>query len=277
MAYAVLGPSGTFTEEAAWLYWGKNAELLVVDSIPCLFEMVESGRAEGGLVPLENNLAGTIQPTLECLQKRAVFINGEISMTIHQHLMTRHSYRLEDIELLISHPTALLQCEGFIRSHLAGARTEICNSTARAAQMLVAEERRAAAIGNQHSAHLYGLKIISRDIADHSNLTRFIHISRQSGQQGGEKASLVFTLFDRPGALYQVLGIFARQNLNLCKIESRPNRDSSLFSFYVEVEMDSDQELNPLLEELRQSCQECKYLGSFNQLKGVSPIDFPAP
>ena len=268
MSYAVLGPSGTFTEEAAWLYWGKTAELLVVDSIPCLFELVESGRAEGGLVPLENNLAGTIQPTLECLGKRAVFITGEISMAIHQHLMARHAYRLEDIELLISHPTALLQCEGFIRSHLAGARTEICNSTARAAQMLLAEERRAAAIGNQHSAQIYGLKIISRDIADHRNLTRFIHISSQAGQLGGEKASLIFTLLDRPGALYAALGIFARQDLNLCKIESRPNRDSSLFSFYVEVEMDSRQDLSSLLEELGRSCQELKYLGTFSRFEG---------
>lgn len=178
MAYAVLGPRGTFSEEAAYQYWGNSVELCVAQNIPELFYMVENGYAEGALVPVENSLAGDIQLALQCLKSSCVKIAGEIAIPIQQHLMACKNYSLQEIELLISHPAALMQCKQFIEQNLGSVvRVESTDSTAMAAEMLCKVNERAACIGNMRAARLYGLEIIYHDIANNYNITRFIHIS----------------------------------------------------------------------------------------------------
>lgn len=264
MAYAVLGPRGTFSEEAAGAYWGAGVELEVAGTIQEVFKLVESGRVEGALVPIENSLAGTIHPTFEGLQNSEVWIKGELYLPVQQHLLACRRLDLEEVELLISQPVVLLQCENFIKSSLAGVRTEICDSTARAAQILKSESKPAVSIGNSSAAALYDLHIIHPDIAEDNNITRFIHIGRPDRQTGGDKSSIIFSLRDRPGALYDTLGIFARRQLNLGKIESRPSRKHSAeFSFYIEVDLPREAGIEDLLHELGEYCQEVKYLGSY--------------
>lgn len=268
MAYAVLGPRGTFSEEAAQLYWGDAVHLCTADNIPALFALVESGQVEGALVPIDNTMAGSIEPTMDCLAGNHIAISGEISMPIQQHLMACRTYPVEEIELLISQPAALQQCEDFIRQNMPGVRTEIADSTTRAAQLLMSENRPAAAIANRHAAQLYGLQIICSDIAGAGNTTRFIHITQRLEKDQGEKCSLIFSLVDRPGALYEALGVFARRNINMAKIESRPNRRRpASFWFYVELTMMKGRaDRDEMLRELKSYCDSLKYLGSYQTM-----------
>jgi len=274
MAYAVLGPRGTFSEEAARIYWGGGVELEVAGTIQEVFQMVESGRVDGALVPIENSLAGTIHPTFEGLQNTEVWIKGELYLPVQQHLLACRNLALEEVELLISQPVVLLQCEDFIKSSLSGVRTEICDSTARAAQILRSESKPAVSIGNSSAAALYDLRIIYSDIAEDNNVTRFIHIGRPDRKLSGDKSSIIFSLRDRPGALYDTLGIFARRGLNLGKIESRPSRKHSAeFSFYIEVDLSHEAGIEELLSELCEYCQEVKFLGSYVKRAEASRLD----
>jgi prephenate dehydratase len=264
MAYAVLGPRGTFSEKAACLYWGQEVDLHIARNIPELFSMVQNKSVEGALVPLENSLAGSINSTMRALEAAAIQIRGEIAIPIKQHLMARRRYRLEEVELLISQPTALMQCDGFVKSRLADVRTEISDSTARAAQIIKGETRRAVSIGNSHTAKIYDLQIVYRDIADNDNVTRFVHISSEkTNEPEGDKSSMIFSLLDKPGSLCEVLGIFARENMNLSKLESR-NRIKGRYSFYVDVDAGAVA-IRAVLEELKECCDSVKYLGSYKK------------
>ncbi|MGS0764210.1 prephenate dehydratase [Syntrophomonas curvata] len=264
MACAVLGPRGTFSEEAACGYWGKRDDMVVAATISQVFALVGSGAVEEALVPLENSLAGSIKETIQCLQESRIRIRGEMNLTIRQDLMACKQYSLDEIEWLITQPIALLQCQAFIARHLSAVRTEICASTSRAAAMLRQETRKAVSIGNSQTAMIYGLKIICPDIAGEDNVTRFIHIAREKGETKGDKSSIIFSLADRAGALYEVLGIFARRNLNLSKIESYPGRNARAgYNFYIEADTPAGEDLQPVLEEMEPLCRYIKYLGSY--------------
>ncbi|MGI5911635.1 MAG: prephenate dehydratase [Syntrophomonadaceae bacterium] len=273
MTCAVLGPKGSFSEEAALCYWKKRHDLVVTRSIIEVFAMVENGVVEAGMVPIENSRAGSIKATIDYLQESSLTIQGEINLFIEQDLMALKKYGLDEIELLISHPVALTQCERFIHQHLAGVRTEICASTSKAAQMLLKETRRTACIGNKHAAKLYGLEIIYPSIAGDNNITRFIHISRNKRKNAGNKNSIIFTLPDQAGALYKALGVFALENLNLSKIESFTGKNKRAgCNFYIEVDTPDNQDLQPLLEKLEQYCCYVKHLGSYQKAPIVQNV-----
>lgn len=274
MSYGILGPRGTFSEEAALLYWGKGVELKEAGNIPQLFGMVEKGEVEGALVPIDNSRAGSIEPTMECLSQNDVLIAGEISIPVQQHLLSCHCYALDEIELLISQPAALVQCEEFIKEHLPLVRTEIVASTTRAAQLLNSENRKAAAIAHEQAARLYGLRILCPDISGRGNITRFIHISAPERVVQGKKSSLIFTLPDQPGALYRALAVLAERNINMSKIESRPSRyQKGRYWFYIEVATSGEEvEIKELLGELCLYCSNLKYLGSYPAAKSITSI-----
>jgi prephenate dehydratase len=271
MTYAVLGPRGTFSEDAACFYWGEKVNLCTAASITDLFIMVERGEVEGALVPIDNTLAGSINLTMECLEMNSVSIEGEFLLPIKQHLLSCEKYELEEVELLISQPAALIQCDRFIKTYLKGIRTEITDSTARAAKLLSEEPRKAVCIGSIRAAEIYSLIIIRRDIGDENNVTRFIHIARgKNEEKKGDKSSIIFSLPNKPGTLYRALGVFAKRNLNMSKIESRPSsRVKGSFSFYVEFDSPFDHAgLEEVLKELENHCNYIKYLGSYRTIKG---------
>ena len=265
MVCAVLGPHGTFSEEAANRYWGQRDDIMVAASIPQVFTLVESGRVDEALVPLENSLAGTVKATIQCLRNSQLTIQGEILLPIRQDLLGGRRYELGEIELLISQPIALMQCQTFVSKHLPGVRTEICDSTSQAALTIRQETRKAVSIGNRQAANIYGLEIIYPDIAEEGNATRFIHIGRGTKTEG-DKASIIFALPDRAGVLYEVLGVFARRSLNLSKIESYPGQNAGAgYYFYIEVDIPAGEDLQPVLRELQELCSYIKYLGSYRR------------
>ncbi|SHG95182.1 prephenate dehydratase [Thermosyntropha lipolytica DSM 11003] len=268
MRCAVLGPKGTFSEDAALLYWPQAGEIKVAPTIKMLFDQLIQREIDDILVPIDNSYAGSIDSTMQALNDYEVSIHGEIILDIEQCLLANNNYRIEELELLVSHPAALMQCSTFIEENLPDIRTEITGSTARAVQIVKGETRKAVAIGSSYAAELYGMHILCRGIENACNQTRFIHVRRRDKvQYEGDKGSLIFTLPDKPGALYQALEVFARRGINLCKIESRRSgklRDS--FAFYIEFDnLGQDAVLPEILTELGKQSREIKFLGMYSR------------
>ncbi|NLB87678.1 MAG: prephenate dehydratase [Syntrophomonadaceae bacterium] len=267
MVYAVLGPSGTFSEEAANSYWSSDVKLEVVESIQKIFTRLINNEISDALIPLENSQAGTIETSIVCLQKYPVSIQGDLYMPIKQHLMGLEKYDLDEIELLVTQSAVYAQCDDYINKNFPHVRTEVTTSTAKAVQIVKSESRKAAAIANEKAANLYGLQIIEKNIQNDNNITRFIHVSNQKPKLiDADKASMIFSLADYPGSLSKVLQIFAEYNLNLTKIESRPSplcMDS--FSFYIDIDIkDKLAELNDVIVKLEKCCQSVKFFGAYN-------------
>jgi prephenate dehydratase len=224
------------------------------------------------LVPFENSSAGILRNSLAGLTEYPVMIRGEIIVPIEQHLMSPAEYKLTEIELVVTQPAVLAQCAGYLKTNLPEARLEIAESTARAAQMVAAESRKAAAIGPWQAAQNYGLIILASGIQQEDNCTRFLHLSSPgqllSGCVRGDKGSIILELENQPGALYKVLEVFADRNLNLSKIESYPVKTKSGYRFYIEVDMPEDNSMVPdLLEELDNRCSKVTYLGNYKRYR----------
>jgi prephenate dehydratase len=265
MKVAILGPRGTFSEEAAFLF-DKDPDLLLCGDISEIFERVTSGSADFAIVPVENSLEGSIGMTSELLLKEDVKIFKEIILDIRHSLMTLEGTDIGDITEIISHPHALAQCKGLLKE--LNVKTRNFPSTAEAA-MEVAEKdlKGTAAIAPRVAASLYGLKIHREDVQDEDrNQTRFFVISKNDHKRTqNDKTSLIIGLKDRPGALYDALKSFAERNINLTKIESRPSRKAlGDYIFYIDLEGHrEDVAVGDVLEKLKDSTAFLKVLGSY--------------
>lgn len=226
---AYLGPAYTYSHLAAVSRYGQSAELVPVATIAGVFEEVEQGHAQFGVVPIENSTDGRVADSLECLGRQnagsppsfAVQICGEIPLRIHHCLLGRGTR--SEIRRVCSKPQALSQCRNWLATHLPAAKLEPTSSTAEAASLAAAEPD-TAAIGAEQAAVNNGLSILARNIEDNSeNVTRFVVIGRQAADRSGQdKTALVFEAPHQPGALADAMAIFKRHKLNLTWIESFP-------------------------------------------------------
>ncbi len=262
MKVAILGPRGTFSEEAAKKY---NAELVLCSDIEEIFNKVEEGSADLGIVPIENSLEGSVNQTLELLLKRNLYIYDEIVLDINHCLMSLEK-EIKDVKEVISHPHALAQCKNFIKK--LGVKTRNFPSTAEAAKEIKEKKLRGvAAIAPKISAELYGLNILAEGIQDEKeNKTRFIVVSKKFNKRTGkDKTSIIIGLLDRPGSLYEALGVFAKRGINLKKIESRPSKKAlGDYIFYIDFEGHiEDDNVKKALNELKDKVSFLKVLGSY--------------
>lgn len=224
-----LGPKGTFSEEAAWVYSRVNTgELVACPSIEAVLKGVVEGAFEEGVVPVENSTEGAVGMVLDmlagCLE---LYVRCEVVLPVHHCLMARYGVELGQVEKVLSHPQALAQCRQFLNRYLPGVAQEDAPSTAAAASLVAASSRPWAALGCARSASEFGLNILVPVANDCSgNVTRFWALGREerSSIESDEalKTSIVFEVEHRPGALYTVLGEFAWRGINLTRIESRP-------------------------------------------------------
>jgi len=231
MKIAFLGPQASFTQLAAAQLFPDD-ELVPVTNILDCFAAVEKGDADKAVVPLENSIEGTVSMTLDYLYKtQNIRIEAEAVMPIAHHLMIHPKHHAEDIEKIYSHPQALAQSFHFLDTHYKDVERQEFSSTAAAAKYVSEHpDLKKAAVANQFAAHLYGLKIIHRNIQDfEQNHTRFIVISGTGSaydnnrlESLGNKSALLITMpEDHAGGLHQVLSVFAWRKMNLSKIESR--------------------------------------------------------
>jgi len=213
-----LGPRATFSHQAALQHFGSSAAYSGLRSIADIFDDVEHGRVEYGVVPVENSTEGAVNVTLDRLIDSDALIG--------------------EIKVVVSHPQALAQCRGWLAQHLPDVPTQELTSTAAAAE-LAAGDVTAAAIASELAAELYGVPVLRPRIEDNPyNSTRFLVIGRRAaGPSGRDKTSILFAMRNEPGALYRILEPFARRGLNLTKIESRPaKRRSWEYVMFVDFE-----------------------------------------
>jgi chorismate mutase/prephenate dehydratase len=222
LTVAYLGPRATFTHQAALARFGAAAELRPARTIGEIFDDVERGRSQLGVVPVENNTEGAVNVTLDRLVDADVIICGEHYLEIAQHLLTRAA-ELGEIKRVLSHPQGLAQCRAWLAAHLPEVPTEETASTAGAAE-IAAGDPTVAAIASELAARLYGVPIRRERIEDNrSNATRFLVLGRNaSAPSGHDKTSIVFAMRNEPGVLFRILEPLAASGINLTKIESRP-------------------------------------------------------
>lgn len=263
-----LGPEGTFSEEAARLIAGSNRRALQrYDNISDVIEAVQTGKVDEGIVPLENSLEGGVNITQDLLVGlEGVFIVNELIYPVNHCLLAKKSTALDEIDTVCSHPQALGQCRDYLRRKLPGAVCRPVESTA-AAAALASDSYRTAAIAPRRAAELFKLEIMAEGIQDYfDNLTRFIVLARrEQPPTGKDKTSLVLAIPDGPGSLYRILGLFARSNINLTRIESRPaRRHLGDYLFFIDCEGHrSDPRLTVLLQKLQANVVFLKFLGSY--------------
>lgn len=272
MAIAYLGPAGTFTETAARLVTGGDADLVACADIQDVLRRVEAGEVERGVVPIENTLEGSVHATLDALAfETDLLIEAELELPVTLVLAGNTDVGFDDVKVVYSHPVALAACRRWLSSNLGAAERVQTASTARAAQQVAAgDDPGEVAIVNPLAAERYGLQVLARGIADSSaNSTRFVVIGRTlSAPTGWDKTStVVFIDENRPGALLQLLEIFAERDLNLTKIESRPTKDElGEYCFFLDCEGHIvDERVGDALAAVRRTHRAVKILGSYRR------------
>jgi prephenate dehydratase len=217
------GEPGAFSE-AAVLRLLPDAEPRPFPTFDEVFEAVRDGRVAYGVVPIENSIGGSIHRNYDLLVEGDLSIVGEVHVPVVHNLLALPGVTLGDIRRVLSHPQALAQCAGFLRS-LTNVEAIATYDTAGSAKMVRDEGRRdTAAIASERAGLLFGLEAIKSGIEDYKdNITRFLAIGRDRVPLGHpDKTSVVFTLRSEPGALFKALSVFALRGIDLTKLESRP-------------------------------------------------------
>jgi len=262
---AYLGPRATFTHLACIQKFGESAQYVPVNSITDVFNEVERGRANFGVVPIENSTEGVVNHTLDMFIDSNLLIYGEVLQEVSHHLLSKAD-RVEDIKKIYSHPHAIAQCRDWLEANLSHLPVSEVPSTARAAE-LCADDPASAAIASELAGQLYGLKVLRSRIEDNiNNFTRFLVLSQKPPERTGkDKTSIMLSVKDKVGALYELLRPFASHGINMTKIESRPSRRKAWeYIFFVDIEGHVDEDrVKKALEEVKGRCLFLKTLGSY--------------
>ena len=262
---AYLGPRATFTHQAGMQQFGLAAQYVPVESIKDVFNEVERGRADYGVVPIENSTSGAVIYTLDMFIDSELKISAEIMLEVSQHLLSR-SGKIEDIKKIYTISPAAAQCRQWLEKNLPGVPVLDATSTARAAEMAL-DDPAAAAIASEMAAVLYSLQIAARKIEDSaSNITRFLVIApKYPGRTGRDKTSIMFSIKDKVGALYAMLAPFAESGINLNRLDARPSgRKVWDYVFFIDMEGHiEDENVAKAIENLKKDCLFLKVLGSY--------------
>lgn len=260
-----LGPEGTFSEQAVRKHFGHAAYGLPLGSIEEVFQEVAAGHADFGVVPVENSGQGMIQMTLDMFLTSEARICGEVELRVHQCL---HSLtgKLEDVRRVFAHAQSLQQCKTWLRVNLPHVECESVSSNAEAAR-LARHADDAAAIAGETAGKVYGLKSVAVGIEDRAdNTTRFLVIGRKLfPPSGNDRTSLLITVNDKPGALYDVLSPFARHGVSMNRIESRPSHAGKWqYAFFIDVSGHiEDEALQASVKEIEADVAQLRVLGSY--------------
>ena len=266
---ACQGVEGAYSQQACEKLF-RSPAITYCKTFGDVFSAIESGECEYGVLPIENSLAGSVNSVYDKLLSRKCYIVRSARVKIDHTLLVKPGTKPEDIREIWSHEQAIQQCSDFLSKNKQW-QVNVSSNTAAAARMVAESGRKdVAAISSGRCAQLYGLEILKTDIQNNSNNhTRFICISRKPEiYPGADRTSLMLALPDRPGALYQLLGRFNAQGINLTKLESRPvpGKDFEfMFCFDIDASVYSPA-FTRLIEELDVTLEKCVYLGSYSEL-----------
>lgn len=262
---AYLGPEGTFTQQAVTRHFGHSVHALSMPSIDDVFERVQAGDADFGVVPVENSTQGIVSHTLDMFLLSDLKICGEIELRVHQNLLTL-AKSVTQIERVYSHEQSLSQCKAWLRAHLPGVELIAVGSNSEAARR-VRNAPEAAAIAGRSAADVYGLPVLFSDIEDRpDNTTRFLVIGRHIFEPSGkDKTTLLLSGHEGPGLLYTLLKPLQEHGVNMTRIESRPARQGKwAYVFFVDLEGHAkDPDIKAALADLKKVSKLSRVLGSY--------------
>ena len=237
LSVAFLGPLGTFSEEAANKQFGGLSKPVQCASIDEVFQTVETGAVDYGVVPVENSTEGGIGRTLDLLLQTSLYICGEIALPVHHNLLSKVSDK-SDVTKLYSHAQSLAQCHEWLNRNLPGIERQAVASNSEAAR-LASIEPGAAAIASRRAGELFGLNLLAENIEDDPrNTTRFLVLSNHDvAPSGRDKTSLAMAARNVPGAVVSLLEPLARHGVSMTKFESRPAHTGLWeYVFFVDIE-----------------------------------------
>jgi chorismate mutase/prephenate dehydratase len=267
---AYLGPEFTFSHLASIERFGHSAELVPVGTIAAVFDEVERGQSEFGVVPMENSTDGRVSDTLDCFSRSRVRICGELPLRIHHCLLGTGTR--DTVQTVYSKPQPLSQCRNWLARHLPNADLHEVGSTAEAARR-AKDDPKAVAVASAQAGVNYGLPVLVKNIEDNSdNVTRFAVISTQtSPPTGRDKTALMVEIAHQPGALADAMAIFKKNHLNMTWIESFPIPGArGRYLFFVEFVAHEDEPASrKAIATLRKNALRLEVLGSYAQTEPV--------
>lgn len=266
---AFLGPAGTYSEQAALLFFGSSIEKLPCASIDEVFRAAAAGSAQFGVVPLENSTEGVVTRSLDLLRESPLQIVGETSL-FARHSLLRTRPGLDGIESVYAHPQALAQCQGWLSAHLPNAQRVAASSNAEGAR-LASTNPAWAGIASERAAGEFGLHIAAHAIQDDAhNRTRFAIVCLpgtvpEPGVSGSDCTSLVVSVPNRAGAVHDLLVPLKKHGVSMTRFESRPARSGQWeYFFYIDlVGHPSSPGMKAALAELRELCAFYRVLGAY--------------
>jgi chorismate mutase/prephenate dehydratase len=263
---AYLGPAGTYSQQAAADQFGAGATLLPHASIDAVFDEVERGRAEYGVVPVENSTEGVVAQTLDRFIASPLSIKAEVLLRV-DHCLLAADADPKRVRRIVSHPQSLAQCRAWLAQHFPGVPLAEVASNAVAAA-LARRQRGTAAIASRAAAERYSLAVVAASIQDQpNNVTRFLVISNDlcGRPTGDDKTSILFAVPHESGALFRVLEAFAQQHINLSTIESRPLKGRAWeYVFFIDLAGHADEpRMRKALQALQRRALFVKVLGSY--------------
>ncbi len=261
MKISVLGPAGTFSHEAG-LACCKDAQFLFENTIYDVFGALSCGKSDAAVVPLENSVSGRVDETLDALLEFDLKISRVISLNVDHNLVGRDK---KSIKRLYVQPQAHAQCREYVRKNFGG--VEVVHTSSNAVSARRAKGVSEGAIVSRLAAQIYKKNIIEKSVQDRGqNVTLFAVLGKEYGRRtGSDRTFIVFDCVDRPGILYEVLGLFAKRNINLSRIESQPNkRKIGEYIFYLEFGGHAEDEMTvEVLKEVKNRAVFLKVLGAY--------------
>ena len=266
---AVLGPIGTFCEQAAIEYFGSAAELIYCNNFDEVFHATAAGTAQYGVVGVENSTEGAVARSLDLFLRTPVHVVGEVSLLVRHNLL-RQSPSLDGVEVVLAHPQALGQCQNWLTQHLPNAERRAVSSNAEGAR-LAATNPAWAGLASERAAAQFGLHVVAHAIQDEAyNRTRFAIVCLPQTlatppASGRDCTSLVVSVANKPGAVHDLLVPLKQHGVSMTRFESRPAK-SGQWEYFFYIDLDghvSQPHVAKALSELQGMCAFYKVIGSY--------------
>lgn len=269
---AFFGTEGSFTYQAA-LEYAKSLtgfSTIAFDTAQDVFRALLNNDADIAVIPFENTTTGAVTDVYDLLLKYDFFITGEIVLKVSQHLMAKKGVKIEDIKTVYSHPQAISQCKKYLDNKNITAIPSL-NTAISAKEVSQSDRCDIGAIASESAAHLYGLNILAGNInTEFNNYTKFIVLSKkESYSENNDKISAVISIDHKSGMLFDAIRVFKEKNINLTKIESRPDHKNPFeYLFFIDFEGNiNDEKIIDAINSLKQNVKSFKFLGNY---KGVN-------
>ncbi|MCK5163417.1 MAG: prephenate dehydratase, partial [Desulfobacula sp.] len=264
---AFIGEYGAYSHKASLGYFGEETTSVPMKTFKDIFQAVQTGTCQYGVIPLENSLSGSIHENFDLLQEYDLKIIGEITIRVKHALIAHENVSKKDIKKILAPPPAFSQCKNYLDQYPDIELVPVKATSSAVRHVKDSDDKHAAAIGSTMAAKIFNMNIIEESIEDNPrNYTRFAIIAKEiKGHKNVNKTSIIFSTGNKPGALFEVMKVFSEYQINLVKLESRPMLGKPWeYMFYADLEADIENpKLAPVMEKLQEKSENLRILGRY--------------